>query len=106
MARRILPIEILPAILLMLAVGAMLGYLRFAPVPGLPVAAVFAPGVGPSAAVAQLAGGWRLLGVAALRPLTVLLLRTAGAEAAPASAWLLLRADGAGLCGPPPQQRT
>jgi hypothetical protein len=106
MISRVFPPEFLPAALLMVAVGGALAYLRLAPVPGAPVAAVFAPGISLPAAIGHLAGGWRLLGVAAARPFAVLLLRTPGPEAAPEGAWLLLRADGADQCGPPPQRRT
>ena len=108
MSRRSAFVELLPAMLLAVVVGAALGYLRLAPAPGEPVAAVFRPGLSTTAAVAMLAGGWRLVGVAAARPLAVLLLwqPAGGGDAAPAGAWLLLRASGAGGCVATSSKRT
>jgi hypothetical protein len=111
MNRRGLPLEFLPTILLTVAVGCALCYLRLVPVPGEPVAAIYRPGTSLPAAMARLAGGWRVLGIAAALPLPVLLLRAApsasgAATDTPPGAWLLLRASGAGQCGLPPKQRT
>ncbi len=100
MFHRVPGMTFLPAAVLTVAVGCALAYPRLAPMPGEPVAAVFRPGLSASAAVGRLAGGWRLIGLSAAWSMPVLLLRqpAGAAEAAPAGAWLLLRASGAGLC--------
>ena len=110
MLHRGLPGEFVPAILLSVCMGCVLAYLRFAPVPGAPVAAVFRPGLGTAGAGARVAGGWRVLGIAAQSPFAVLLLRAADGAAPPTGkprdVWLLLRADGAAGCDAPSNQRT
>jgi hypothetical protein len=96
-------VECLPALLLTIVMTGALAYVRFAPIPGEAVAAVYRPGASLSRAIGLLAGDWRVLGIAAVRPFPVLLLRAApGAAALPGSppgAWLLLRATGAVPCG-------
>jgi len=97
----------MPAVLLAGVVGCLLATLRFVPVAGEPVAAIFRPGLGVADAVGRLPDGWRLLGIPVTAPLPVLLLRPVSpAAAAPAGAWLLLRAAAVRLCLPPTNARS